>query len=67
MGLAEVQGALAKLFIDPMLRDRFFAAPVVVGVELGLDVEEARGLARIPSRQVEQFADSLRRKRRDQV
>jgi hypothetical protein len=67
MGLAELQGALAKLYIDPKLRDRFFAAPVVVVVELGLDLEEARGLARIPRRQVEQFADSLRHKRRDQV
>ncbi len=67
MGLAEVQGVLARLYIDPALRDRFFADPAAVGAELGLDVEEAQNLARIPRRQVEQFADSLRRKRRDQV
>jgi hypothetical protein len=67
MGLAEVQRVLARLSIDPVLRDQFFNDPAAVGVELGLDVEEARRLARIPRRQIEQFAESLRRKRRDQV
>jgi hypothetical protein len=67
MGLAEVQQVLARLSIDPALRDRFFADPDAVGAELGLAVEETLGLARIPRKQVEQFADSLRRKRRDQV
>ena len=67
MGLAEVQGALAKLYVDPALRGRFFDDPAAVGAELGLDAEEARGLAGISRRQVEQFAESLRRKRRDQV
>ena len=67
MGLAEVQAALARLYVDPALRDRFFADPAAIGADLGLDAEEAMGLARIPRRQVEQFADSLRHKRRDQV
>lgn len=67
MGLAEIQGAMARLYIDPALRDRFFADPAAVGVELGLGAEEARGLAGVSRRQVEQFAGSLRRKRRDQV
>ena len=67
MGLAEVQGVLARLSIDPVLRDRFFDDPTAVGVPLGLDVGEALRLARIPRVQVEQFAQSLRRKRRDQV
>jgi hypothetical protein len=67
MGLAEVQRALARLYIDPRLRDRFFAEPVVAGVELGLDSEDVRGLAKIPRRQIEQFADSLKQKRHDQV
>jgi hypothetical protein len=67
MGLAEVQEVLARLSIDPALRDRFFADPNAVGAELGLAPQETLGLARIPRRQVEQFADSLRRKRRDQV
>jgi hypothetical protein len=67
MGLAALQGALARLSIDPALRDRFFTDPAAVGAELGLDVADARELARISRDQVEQFADSLRRKRRDQV
>jgi hypothetical protein len=67
MGLAEVQSTLARLYIDPVLRDRFFADPATVGAELGLGAEEARGLADVSRRQVEQFADSLRRKRRDQA
>jgi hypothetical protein len=67
MGLAEVQGALARLSIDAALRDRFFADPAAIGAEVGLAAEEAMGLARIPRRQVERFAESLRRKRRGQV
>jgi hypothetical protein len=67
MGLAEVQGTLARLSIDSALRKRFFTDPAAVGAELGLTHYEALDLARIPRHQVEQFADSLRRKRRDQV
>ena len=67
MGLAEVQGVLARLYVDPALRDRFFADPASVGVELGLGAEESRDLAGVSRQQVEQFAGSLRRKRRDQV
>jgi hypothetical protein len=67
MGLAEIQGALARLYVDPALRGRFFDDPAGVGLELGLDAGESRQLAGISRRQVEQFADSLRRKRRDQV
>jgi hypothetical protein len=62
-----VQRALARLSIDQALRDQFFADPARGGAALGLRAEEALGLARIPRRQVEQFADSLARKRRDQV
>jgi hypothetical protein len=67
MGLAEIQGALAQLYVDQTLRDRFFADPVGVGAELRLGADEARDLAGVSRRQVEQFAGSLRRKRRDQV
>lgn len=67
MGLAEVQKALARLAIEPALRARFFADPGRAGIELGLGAEDAQGLARIPQRQLEQFAESLDRKRRDQV
>jgi hypothetical protein len=67
MGLADVQKVLARLSIDRALRDRFFADPAAVAAELGLAPQETLALAQIPRRQVEQFADSLRRKRRDQV
>jgi hypothetical protein len=67
MALAEVQGALARLYVDPALRERFFADPPAVGAELALGAEEVRMLAGISRRQVEQFAEALRRKRRDQV
>ncbi len=67
MALAELQAAMARLYVDPVLRDRFFTDPAAVGAELGLDLEEALGLARTPRRQVDQFADSLLRKRRSQV
>ena len=67
MGLAEVQQVLARLSIDRALRDRFFADPAATAAEMGLAPGDARVLAQIPKRQVEQFADSLRRKRRDQV
>ncbi len=67
MGLAEIQSVLARLYVDPTLRDRFFADPAAVGAELGLNAEEALGLACVSRRQVEQFADALRHKRRDQV
>ena len=67
MGLAGVQKVLARLSIDGALRDRFFADPAAVGTELGLVAQETLVLAQIPRHQVEQFADSLRRKRRDQV
>jgi hypothetical protein len=67
MGLAEIQSVLTRLYVDPALRDRFFADPAVVGAELSLDAEEAGRLACVSRPQVEQFADALRRKRRDQV
>ena len=67
MGLAEVQKALARLSIDPALRDRFFADPDATAAELSLAAADVPVLAQIPRGQVEQFADSLRRKRRQQV
>jgi hypothetical protein len=67
MALGDVQRALAQLAIDRRLRDRFFADPVAVGTEWGLVADEARDLAQTPRRALDEFADSLRRKRRDQV
>ncbi|MDA0836229.1 MAG: hypothetical protein O3B01_00435 [Planctomycetota bacterium] len=63
MGLAETQKALVRLYTDTKFREQFFAEPAVVGCSLGLDEEEALGLASANRDQVEFFADSLRRKR----
>jgi len=65
MGLAEVQAALARLFTDEGLRDRFFADPIAVGRSLGLDQAEAVGLSALSARHVEDFAATLRHKRVD--
>jgi hypothetical protein len=65
MGLAEVQAALARLFTDEPLRARFFADPMSVGHEFGLDDREARDLAGLSREHVSQFAATLRRKRID--
>lgn len=49
---------------DPNLRNN---ADWLTASELGLASGEALGLAEVPRCQVEQFANSLHRKRRDQV
>jgi hypothetical protein len=67
MGLAEIQAALARLYVDAALRERFLADPEDLGAEFGLGADEIRVLAGVSPRQVEQFAGSLRRKRRSQV
>jgi hypothetical protein len=67
MGLAEVQAALAKLAIDDPCRTRFFSDPVAAANELGLSAAEAISLACIPQVQIDRFAASLHRKRRDQI
>lgn len=63
MGLAEAQRALARLYTDDGLRERFFGDPLKVGREMGLSAEEARELGRLSARKVNAFADSLRSKR----
>ncbi|MCA1635672.1 MAG: hypothetical protein LC802_18775 [Acidobacteria bacterium] len=63
MGLAEVQQLLARLYTDGELRERFFVDPLKVGRDLGLTAEEARHMARLPSSQLNMFADSLLNKR----
>jgi hypothetical protein len=67
MALAEVQGALARLYTDAALPARFFADPVAVAPELGLSPEEARQLGTLQAEQIHFFADTLRRKRLGEV
>jgi enoyl-CoA hydratase/carnithine racemase len=65
MGLADVQAALARLFTDADLRDRFFNDPIATGRTLGLAEAEANGLASLVRVDVDRFAATLRRKRVD--
>ena len=67
MGLAETQRALARLYTDARLRERFYAAPAEVGRELGLDEQDAQSLARLGARQTDYFAASLVNKRLGEV
>ena len=63
MGLAKLQGVLARLYTDASLRERFFADPEGVSEVLGLSSGEAQQLARMSAQQVNFFANSLKRKR----
>jgi hypothetical protein len=67
MGLAEVQAALARLYTDAAWREAFLAAPETTGGALGLDPAEARALAAQPAPRLRFVADSLRRKRLNEV
>jgi hypothetical protein len=67
MGLAEIQAALARLYVDRALRQQFFERPDEIGAAFGLRRDEAESLARTPRAQVERYAASLLRKRRAQV
>ncbi|MBV9851453.1 MAG: hypothetical protein JO250_17430 [Armatimonadetes bacterium] len=67
MGLAEVQSALARLYTDVSLRERFLADPGVVGQELGLSDEEIAQITHLSAPQLRFFAASLVSKRRQEV
>jgi hypothetical protein len=67
MGLAETQKALARLYTDARLRERFFADPFKTGEEFGLGRDEAQQLARLSARQVNFFAGTLHAKRLQEV
>jgi hypothetical protein len=63
MALAAVQAILARLFTDAPFRSAFFDDPIAVGRSCGLDPAEARSLAEVSRKEVEEFAATLRRKR----
>lgn len=67
MSLEAIEGALARLYTDDGLRERFFAAPEAVGPELGLDAEGARQLGAADRSRIDLFAESLRAKRLGEV
>jgi hypothetical protein len=67
MGLAEVQKAMAQLFVDRAIRSQFFDDPAATGAMLGLSAAEAQSLAQVSQCQFEHFGKTLVLKRRDQV
>jgi hypothetical protein len=67
MGLTEIQRALAQLYTDAGLRERFLADPRAVARALGLDRDDAEHLARLPAQPLRIFARSLLQKRMNAV
>lgn len=67
MGLREIQRALAQLYTNAALRERFFADPQAVGEKLGLSAAEVQQVAQLSSQQVNLFANSLHAKRLGEV
>ncbi|MFS0519318.1 hypothetical protein ACEYW6_32125 [Nostoc sp. UIC 10607] len=67
MGLAQTQEVLAQLYTNTDFRERFFANPETVCVELGLSSDEAQKLAQLSVQEVNIFANSLKWKRLGEV
>jgi hypothetical protein len=63
MGLVETQAALARLYTDAALLDRFLAGPAGAAAELGLSQNDAEQLAAAAGEELRYFARSLLRKR----
>lgn len=63
MGLRETQALLARLFTDAGLRRAFFEDPQAAARGLGLSGDDARTLAALDRREVEDFARCLLGKR----
>lgn len=63
MGLAQLQGALAQLFTDAALRERFFADPAVIGREFGFASEMIVQLEKLGQAEIAEFTRSLNHKR----
>jgi hypothetical protein len=60
---ADVEAFLARLLVDPDVRERFLAAPEQVAVAEGLSPEEARALAAMSADDLRNAARSLAHKR----
>jgi hypothetical protein len=67
MALAQTQQVLAQLYTNTEFRERFFANPQTVGVELGLSCDEAQQLAQLSQQEVNVFANSLKWKRLGEI
>ena len=60
---AEVEAFLARLLVDPDLRERFLADPEPVAAAQGLSAEEARALAAMNADDLRNAARSFAHKR----
>jgi hypothetical protein len=67
VALLELQGVLARLYVDTAFRVQFFERPDATPLPPSLTEAERRLLAGLDPRQVDRFARSLRGKRRDRV
>ena len=67
MTLLDLQGVLARLYVDTAFRARFFEQPHAAPLPAGLTAADRRLLAGLDPRQVDRFARSLRGKRRSRV
>ena len=67
MGVAEVQAALARLYVEPELCERLRKDPDDLCHEMGLDGSDAEQVRSLAVDQVEAFARSLRNKRLGEV
>lgn len=67
MDLAQTQKILARLCTDSAFRAEFQVDAVRAATALGLTEDEARAAAAIPSAQIDCFAQTLRRKRAEEV
>jgi len=63
MGLIEQQQALAQLYTNADLRERFFANPQSVSRMLGFSTEVTQQLTGLSYKEIQFFAESLLRKR----
>ncbi len=67
MSLLEQQNFLARIFTDENLRKTFWENPQQIGGENGLDLTEIKQITNIVTRDLNFFADSLFRKRMQEV
>jgi hypothetical protein len=65
--LESLQRALARLYLDDGLRERFYAAPRETGASLDLTADEVASLLAADRGRLEFFADSLRFKRLEEA
>jgi hypothetical protein len=67
MSLESLQGALARIFTDPVLRAAYFADPAATAARLGLQGQDAATFMALDAAAVRTFAAMLQQKRTARV